>query len=134
MRCTGKVTGIRSALPGQVPADVWASRVIASKTHAGSLGRASRDVRQGAMASPPQRSRREIELALLERELSERRVYFARLIFELARDVVLLLVTVALAVVAIICALRGYPWPVPTSTGFAAVGFRALAEGHRGNP
>jgi hypothetical protein len=95
--------------------------MIASKMHARSLGRASRDVRQGAMARERQRSRREIELALLERELTERRVYFARLIFELARDVVLLLVTVAFAVVAIVCALRGYHWPALATGGMSGL-------------
>jgi hypothetical protein len=106
--------------------------MIASKTHDGSLGRASRDVRQGAMAREPQRSRREIELALLERELTERRVYFARLIFELARDVVLLLVTVAFAVVAIVCALRGYHWPALATGGMSGLTAAIAARGHRG--
>jgi hypothetical protein len=81
------------------------------------------------MAREPHRRREEVELALLERKLPERRVYLARLIFELARDVVLLLVTVALAIVTIICALHGSPWLVPTGTGFAAIGFRAACEG-----
>jgi hypothetical protein len=80
------------------------------------------------MARERQRSRREIELALLERELSERRVYFVRLIFELIRDVVLLFVTVAFAVVAIVCTLRGYHLPALATGGLsgltAAVGTR----------
>lgn len=106
--------------------------MIASKTHAAGFGRGSRGVRQKAMARERHRTRDEVELALLERELPERRVYFARLIFELARDVAMLLVTVAFAIVTIICALHGSPWPVPTGTGFAAVGFRALSEGRHG--
>jgi hypothetical protein len=67
----------------------------------------------------------EVEIALLAIELTKRRV-------ELVSQLVGLAVTVALAVVAAICALRGSPWPVSAGTGFAAIGFRVLAEGRGG--
>jgi hypothetical protein len=66
----------------------------------------------------PTKTRKQLKDALLAFELVERCVWLA--------------LSVALAVVAAVCALRGYPWPVPAGTGFAAVGFRALSEGHRG--
>jgi hypothetical protein len=62
------------------------------------------------MARAPQRTRREIKDALLEVELTARRV-------EIARQLVLLAVTVALAVVAIVCALHGYRWPAFATGG-----------------
>jgi hypothetical protein len=82
------------------------------------------------MAGERHRTRAEIEVAL-----TERRVYRARLIFELARDVVLLIITVAFAVVAIICALRGYHWPALATGGSsgltAAVGMLGQRGGDR---
>lgn len=56
------------------------------------------------------RTQAEIEDALLALELTERR-------FDLARKMVLLAISVAFAVVTILCALHGSPWPVPTGTG-----------------
>jgi hypothetical protein len=50
--------------------------------------------------------------------------------FELVERCVWLELSVGLAIVAAVCALRGYPWLVPAGTGFAAVGFRAISEGH----
>ncbi len=70
------------------------------------------------MRSQLPRTRDEVEVALLAFELTERRVGLA--------------LSVVLAIVAAVCALRGSPWPVPAGTGFAAVGFRVLSEGHRG--
>lgn len=65
------------------------------------------------------RTREEIELALLAFELTERRAALA--------------LSIALAVVAAICALRGSPWPLPAGTGLAALGFRAaLQQRHAG--
>ncbi len=64
------------------------------------------------------KTQHEVEMALLAFELTERRVG--------------LVLSVVLAVVAAVCALRGSPWPIPTGTGFAAVGFRVLTEGNRG--
>lgn len=55
----------------------------------------------------------------------ERRIRVARQVFELVQDVVLLLVSVALAVVTMVCALHGSPWSIPPGTGFAAIGVRA---------
>jgi hypothetical protein len=69
------------------------------------------------MAKRQYRTRHEVEMALLAFELTERRVG--------------LMLSVVLAIVAVVCALRGSPWPIPTGTGFAAVGFRVLTEGHR---
>ena len=69
------------------------------------------------MRERPHRTREEVETALLAFELVERCVW--------------LTLSVGLAIVAAICALRGSPWPVPTGTGFAALGFRVLAEGYR---
>jgi hypothetical protein len=63
------------------------------------------------MCKPP-KTREEIKNALLAFELIERRVC--------------LVLTFAMAIVAMICALRGSSWPVPTGTGFAAVGLRVL--------
>lgn len=70
------------------------------------------------MRSQLPRTRDEVEVAFLAFELTERRVGLA--------------LSVVLAIVAAVCALRGSPWPVPAGTGFAAVGFRVLSEGHRG--
>jgi hypothetical protein len=56
----------------------------------------------------------ELELKLLAFELVERRVE--------------LLLSVAMTIVAAICALRGSVWTVPAGAGLAAVGFRALAD------
>jgi hypothetical protein len=68
--------------------------------------------------SRTRRTREEVEVALLAFELVERRVA--------------LVLSVALAVVAVVCALRGSPWPVPASTGLAAFGFRAWTDGGDG--
>lgn len=62
-------------------------------------------------------TRAQVELELLAFELTERRVA--------------LLLSVAMTLVAAICALRGSAWPVPAGTGLAAVGFRVLSEGRR---
>lgn len=63
------------------------------------------------------RTREEIELALLAFELTERRVALA--------------LSTALVIVAVICALRGSPWPLPAGTGLAALGFRAALQHRR---
>jgi hypothetical protein len=63
------------------------------------------------------RSRDEIEVALLAFELTERRVALA--------------LSVAMAIVAVLCALRGSPWPLPAGTGLAAVGFGAAKQSRR---
>ncbi len=55
-------------------------------------------------------TREEIELRLLAFELTERRVALG--------------LSIVLAVVAAVCALRGSPWPLPTGSGLAALGFR----------
>jgi hypothetical protein len=55
------------------------------------------------------RTREEVELELLAFELTERRVA--------------LLLSVAMTIVAAVCALRGAVWTVPAGTGLAAVGF-----------
>ena len=60
------------------------------------------------------RTREEVELELLAFELTERRGA--------------LLLSVAMTIVAAVCALRGSVWTVPAGTGLAAVGFRVLAE------
>jgi hypothetical protein len=73
---------------------------------------------QAARTKRPHRTRQELETALLAFELVARCIWLA--------------LSVALAVVAALCALHGSPWPVPAGTGFAAVGFRVLSEGHRG--
>jgi hypothetical protein len=67
------------------------------------------------MANQPPRTREEVEIDLLAFELTERRVALA--------------LSVVLSIVAVVCALRGYPWPISTGTGFAAVGFRVLTYG-----
>ncbi len=61
----------------------------------------------------------------LQHRAFERRIRVARQVFELVQDVVLLLISVALAVVTMVCALHGSPWSIPPGMGFAAVGFRA---------
>ncbi len=74
----------------------------------------------------PQRTRREIEDALLAFELTERRV-------EVARQLILLAVTVALAAVTVLCALHGAPWPVSAGTGGSSgltAAFSALSRRH----
>jgi hypothetical protein len=68
--------------------------------------------------TPTRRTREEVEIELLAFELIERRVA--------------LVLSVALAVVAVVCALRGSPWPVSAGTGLAAFGFRAWTEGGGG--
>jgi hypothetical protein len=72
------------------------------------------------MVKRPYRTRREVEMALMVFELTERRVG--------------LMLSVVLAIATVVCALHGSPWPVPTGTGFAAVGFRVVTESQRGRP
>jgi F0F1-type ATP synthase assembly protein I len=69
------------------------------------------------------RQHEEREEVELKHRAFEYRVAAARQVFELVRDIVLLLVAVALAATAIICALRGYQWPISAGTG----GFSILA-------
>jgi len=52
-----------------------------------------------------------------EMEMKERRFSLTERRFALARGVILLILTVGLAVTAIICALRGSPWQISTGTG-----------------
>jgi hypothetical protein len=52
--------------------------------------------------------------------------------FELTERCVGLVLSVMLAIAAVVCALRGSPWPVSTGTGFTAIGFRVLTESYRG--
>jgi hypothetical protein len=61
--------------------------------------------------SLPLRTRDEVEVALLAFELTERRVA--------------LVLSVAMTIVAVLCALRGSPWPISAGIGLAAAGFRA---------
>jgi hypothetical protein len=100
------------------------------------------------MQCSPQTRHWEIEGALLAFELTERRAALDRqgVLFKcelrerrvaLLGQLVLLVISVAFAVVTIICALHGSPWPVAAGTGgasslTAAVGFRVLSEGHGG--
>ncbi len=63
-------------------------------------------------------TREKLELALLGVELIERVVWLA--------------LSVGLAVVAAICALRGSPWPLPAGSGLVAVGFRVLLQRRAG--
>jgi hypothetical protein len=58
-----------------------------------------------------------MEEALLALELIERRVQLVRELVRLARQLVLLAVTIALGVLAILCALHGAPWPLLAGSG-----------------
>jgi hypothetical protein len=73
------------------------------------------------MASHLYRDMADVELASGELGLTERR-------FAMIRQGVLLLLTVALGVTAMICALRGYAWPLPTGTG-ASTALTGIAAG-----
>jgi hypothetical protein len=64
------------------------------------------------------RTREELDFDLRALRLTERR-------FALVRQAVLLLVTVALAVTTIICALHGHDWSIATTTGGSSVGTAA---------
>ncbi len=87
-------------------------------------------------------TRREIETELLAFELVERRAALAHQGVLLACEMkerraalltqrVLLAVTVALAVVAIICALRGYHWPALATGGSSGLTVAVGALGQR---
>jgi hypothetical protein len=69
----------------------------------------------------PHKRRQEIETELLAFELTERRA-------ALAGQLVLLAVTVAFAVVAIVCALRGYHWPALATGGSSGLAAAASAR------
>jgi hypothetical protein len=60
------------------------------------------------------RTRDEVEVALLAFELTERRVA--------------LVLSVAMTIVAVLCTLRGSPWPISAGTGLAAIGFGAAKQ------
>ncbi len=72
----------------------------------------------------PRRTQEEVEQDLKEFELVERRV-------NLLRQLVLLVISVAFAVVAIICALRGYHWPSLATGGSSGLTAAVGALGHR---
>lgn len=76
------------------------------------------------MARHLYKSMEEVELDLLAFELTERR-------FALGREVCYLLITVVLVATTVVCALHGFPWPVPTSTGTVAGSF-AIRSRSRG--
>jgi F0F1-type ATP synthase assembly protein I len=72
------------------------------------------------MQSHLYRERPEVEARFVSMELRERR-------FALLCRAVLLILTVALVVAAIICALRGEPWAVTTAAGGSSTITGALA-------
>jgi hypothetical protein len=72
------------------------------------------------MSGQPYRERPEVEERFVSMELRERR-------FGLLCRAVLLVLTVALVVTAVICALRGEPWAVTTAAGGSSVITGALA-------
>ena len=77
------------------------------------------------MASQPYKTPDEVELDLKAFELTERRV-------ALLRQIVLMVISVAFAVVTIICALHGSPWPVSAGLGgSSSVTAAVSALGHR---